>query len=246
MLDPEQNSSFMDHYLDVPIDLSKVLFLCTANTVDTIPEPLRDRMEMIDISGYVAEEKVQIARRYLVPQVLELTGLKQEQLGLSDEVLKVLIRSYCRESGVRNLRKQLEKIYRKAAFKIVSGDLSSVEVTPDNLSEFVGKPVYLHDKMYHPATPAGVCMGLAWTSHGGSTLYVETVKQRLPQDKENGGNGSAGGRIEFTGKLICLVPALSLNSFPGFWGEFKNSVTVKKNLFLMREIIICIFLCLPF
>jgi len=111
--------TFLDHYLDVPVDLSHVLFLCTANTLDTIPGPLLDRMENIDISGYVAEEKMAIAEKYLVPQVEELTGLSKSQITLSEEGLSTLIKSYCRESGVRNLRKQIEKIYRKAAFKVV-------------------------------------------------------------------------------------------------------------------------------
>ncbi len=130
---------------------------------------------------------------------MDITGLKPDQLSLGEDVLKILIKSYCRESGVRNLRKQLEKIHRKAAFKIVLESLSSVEVTPDNLNDFVGKPVYLHDKLYHPSTPVGVCMGLAWTPHGGSTLYIETVQQKLTRaDKKENGNGG-GGRIEFTG-----------------------------------------------
>ncbi|TRY70148.1 hypothetical protein TCAL_08724 [Tigriopus californicus] len=195
MLDPEQNSSFMDHYLDVPIDLSKVLFICTANTLDTIPEPLRDRMEMIDISGYVAEEKLEIARTYLIPQVLEITGLKADDIHIDDQALTTLIKSYCRESGVRNLRKQLEKIYRKTAYKIVNDKQTNVNITEDNLRDFVGKPVYQHDKMYEE-TPPGVCMGLAWTSHGGSTLYIETLQQKMSSNTK-----STDGRIEFTGNL---------------------------------------------
>eukprot|EP00095_Tigriopus_kingsejongensis_P004535 maker-scaffold1655_size32039-snap-gene-0.9 protein:Tk04535 transcript:maker-scaffold1655_size32039-snap-gene-0.9-mRNA-1 annotation:"lon protease mitochondrial isoform x2" len=197
MLDPEQNSSFMDHYLDVPIDLSKVLFICTANTLDTIPEPLRDRMEMIDIAGYVAEEKLEIARKYLIPQVLEITGLSVTQIHISDGALTTLIKSYCRESGVRNLRKQLEKIYRKTAYKIVNDKETEVRITEENLRDFVGKPVYQHDKMYE-TTPPGVCMGLAWTSHGGSTLYIETLDQKhMPKPDSK----SSEGRIEFTGNL---------------------------------------------
>lgn len=198
MLDPEQNGTFMDHYLDVPVDLSKVLFICTANTIETIPEPLRDRMEMIDISGYVAEEKVVIANKYLIPQVLELTGLKKDNIELTDAALNVLIRNYCRESGVRNLRKQIEKIYRKAAYINVSQGKDVIKVEEENLGDFVGKPVYLQDKLY-PETPPGVCMGLAWTSHGGSTLYIETVQQKMkkPSKDSNGGNG----RIEYTGNL---------------------------------------------
>ncbi|KAI9374050.1 Lon protease C-terminal proteolytic domain-containing protein [Aspergillus egyptiacus] len=120
LLDPEQNSSFLDHYMDVPVDLSKVLFVCTANVTDTIPRPLLDRMEIIELSGYVADEKMAIAQRYLAPAARELTGLKDVDVTLSEEAVEELIKSYCRESGVRNLKKQIEKVYRKAAFKIVS------------------------------------------------------------------------------------------------------------------------------
>ncbi|GMG11299.1 unnamed protein product [Aspergillus oryzae var. brunneus] len=119
LLDPEQNSSFLDHYMDVPVDLSKVLFVCTANVTDTIPRPLLDRMELIELSGYVADEKMAIAQRYLAPAARELTGLKDVDVNLKEEAIEELIKSYCRESGVRNLKKQIEKVYRKAAFKIV-------------------------------------------------------------------------------------------------------------------------------
>lgn len=110
LLDPEQNANFLDHYLDVPVDLSKVLFICTANVVDTIPEPLRDRMEMIDMSGYVAEEKLAIATQYLLPQAMRDSGLKDDTINVTDEALNTLIKSYCRESGVRNLQKHIEKV----------------------------------------------------------------------------------------------------------------------------------------
>ncbi|KAF3394299.1 Lon protease [Penicillium rolfsii] len=119
LLDPEQNSSFLDHYMDVPVDLSKVLFVCTANVTDTIPRPLLDRMELIELSGYVADEKMAIAQRYLAPAARELTGLKDVDVTLEQDAIEELIKSYCRESGVRNLKKQIEKVYRKAAFKIV-------------------------------------------------------------------------------------------------------------------------------
>ncbi|KAI9934868.1 ATP-dependent Lon protease pim1 [Aspergillus wentii] len=119
LLDPEQNSSFLDHYMDVPVDLSKVLFVCTANITDTIPRPLLDRMELIELSGYVADEKKAIADRYLAPAARELTGLKEVDVTLKEDAIEELIKSYCRESGVRNLKKQIEKVYRKAAFKIV-------------------------------------------------------------------------------------------------------------------------------
>ncbi len=160
-------------------------------------------MEMIDISGYVAEEKVEIARKYLIPQVLDMTGLKEENIKLSDGALGTLIKSYCRESGVRNLRKQIEKIYRKTAYLVVSEKLDLVAVSEDNLKDFVGKPVFQHDKMY-AETPSGVCLGLAWTSHGGSTLYIETLRQRTQAkaaSTEEEGGSPQQGRIEVTGNL---------------------------------------------
>ncbi|KAL4679257.1 hypothetical protein H8959_008907 [Pygathrix nigripes] len=197
LLDPEQNANFLDHYLDVPVDLSKVLFICTANVTDTIPEPLRDRMEMINVSGYVAQEKLAIAERYLVPQARALCGLDETKAKLSSDVLTLLIKQYCRESGVRNLQKQVEKVLRKSAYKIVSGEAESVEVTPENLQDFVGKPVFTVERMYD-VTPPGVVMGLAWTAMGGSTLFVETSLRR-PQDKD--AKGDKDGSLEVTGQL---------------------------------------------
>ncbi|XP_043358789.1 lon protease homolog, mitochondrial isoform X2 [Dermochelys coriacea] len=194
LLDPEQNSNFLDHYLDVPVDLSKVLFICTANVTDTIPEPLRDRMEMINVSGYVAQEKLAIAERYLVPQARVLSGLDETKTKISSDVLTVLIKQYCRESGVRNLQKQVEKVLRKSAYKIVSGEADTVEVTPENLQDFVGKPIFTVDRMYD-LTPPGVVMGLAWTAMGGSTLFIETSLRR-PKNKEN-----KDGSLEITGQL---------------------------------------------
>uniref|UniRef100_A0A2K5CTQ0 Lon protease homolog, mitochondrial n=3 Tax=Aotus nancymaae TaxID=37293 RepID=A0A2K5CTQ0_AOTNA len=197
LLDPEQNANFLDHYLDVPVDLSKVLFICTANVTDTIPEPLRDRMEMINVSGYVAQEKLAIAERYLVPQARALCGLDESKAKLSSDVLTLLIKQYCRESGVRNLQKQVEKVLRKSAYKIVSGEAESVEVTPENLQDFVGKPMFTVERMYD-VTPPGVVMGLAWTAMGGSTLFVETSLRR-PQDKD--AKGEKDGSLEVTGQL---------------------------------------------
>nr|XP_056723551.1 lon protease homolog, mitochondrial [Euleptes europaea] len=194
LLDPEQNANFLDHYLDVPVDLSKVLFICTANVTETIPEPLRDRMEMINISGYVAQEKLAIAERYLVPQARVLCGLDETKTSITPEVLTVLIKQYCRESGVRNLQKQVEKVLRKSAYKIVSGEAEKVEVTPENLQDFVGKPIFTVDRMYD-VTPPGVVMGLAWTAMGGSTLFIETSLRR-PKDPE-----SKEGTLEITGQL---------------------------------------------
>uniref|UniRef100_A0A8C4MXC5 Lon protease homolog, mitochondrial n=1 Tax=Equus asinus asinus TaxID=83772 RepID=A0A8C4MXC5_EQUAS len=197
LLDPEQNANFLDHYLDVPVDLSKVLFICTANITETIPEPLRDRMEMINVSGYVAQEKLAIAERYLVPQARALCGLDESKARLSSAVLTLLIKQYCRESGVRNLQKQVEKVLRKSAYKIVSGEAEFVEVTPENLQDFVGKPVFTVERMYD-VTPPGVVMGLAWTAMGGSTLFVETSLRR-PRDSDS--KGDKDGSLEVTGQL---------------------------------------------
>lgn len=196
LLDPEQNANFLDHYLDVPVDLSKVLFICTANVTDTIPEPLRDRMEMINVSGYVAQEKLAIAERYLVPQLRSLCGLTEEKASISSDALSLLIKQYCRESGVRNLQKQVEKVFRKVAFSIVSGEQNAVTVTPGNLQDFVGKPVFTVDRMY-AVTPPGVVMGLAWTAMGGSTLFIETSLRRPPGGADTKGEGS----LEVTGQL---------------------------------------------
>lgn len=194
MLDPEQNANFLDHYLDVAVDLSKVLFICTANIIDTIPEPLRDRMEMIDMSGYVAEEKLAIAKQYLVPQARTECGLSNDQINIQDNALTTLIKSYCRESGVRNLQKHIEKVHRKVAFKVVKKEASKVDITANNLHEFVGKPVFTHDRMYE-VTPPGVVMGLAWTAMGGSTLFIESTIR-----KPTGGK-KFEGTFEITGHL---------------------------------------------
>ncbi|XP_050304109.1 lon protease homolog, mitochondrial isoform X2 [Anthonomus grandis grandis] len=215
LLDPEQNSNFLDHYLDVPVDLSKVLFICTANVVDTIPEPLRDRMEMIDMSGYVAEEKLAIANQYLLPQAMRDSGLKDDQIKVEDEALNILIRNYCRESGVRNLQKHIEKVVRKVAYKVVKDETQFIQVSGKNLQEFVGKPMFTHDRMY-PTTPPGVVMGLAWTAMGGSTLYVETTTRRQSSpDKEGEGSleltGHLGDVMKESAKIALTVARNYLN-----------------------------------
>ena len=194
MLDPEQNANFLDHYLDVSVDLSKVLFICTANVIDTIPEPLRDRMEMIDMSGYVAEEKLAIAKQYLVPQAMTDSGLSEKQININDNALNSLIKSYCRESGVRSLQKHIEKVHRKVAFKVVKKETEKVDVTPDNLHDFVGKPVFTHDRMYE-VTPPGVVMGLAWTAMGGSTLFIETTIRKPASSKKSEGTFEVTGHL---------------------------------------------------
>ncbi|PJF17929.1 ATP-dependent protease La [Paramicrosporidium saccamoebae] len=195
LLDPEQNNSFLDHYLDVPLDLGKVLFMCTANQIDTIPAPLLDRMEVINLSGYVAQEKLEIAKKYLVPQSREAAGINEDQVKLSDASIEALVRQYCRESGVRSLKKHIEKIFRKAALKIVKAESSDsaipIHVEPPNLKDFVGNPVFTSDRLYESKhLPVGVVTGLAWTSMGGSILYIETILERVlseSSDKHNPG-----------------------------------------------------------
>lgn len=230
LLDPEQNNSFLDHYMDIPVDLSKVLFVCTANMTDTIPRPLLDRMEVIELSGYVADEKMAIADRYLAPQAKEISGLKDVDVKLDEQAIAELINKYCRESGVRNLKKQIDKVFRKSALKIIQDlgedtlsedkaltsegksaqeeakiDNTDVKDTPDaekmdkettehprvalkvpdsvhvhidkaSLPDYVGPPIFTSDRLYD-TTPAGVAMGLAWTSLGGAALYVESILQ---------------------------------------------------------------------
>nr|GLL29422.1 lon protease homolog 1, mitochondrial-like [Ipomoea trifida] len=285
LLDPEQNANFLDHYLDVPIDLSKVLFVCTANVVEMIPNPLLDRMEVISIAGYITDEKVHIARDYLEKATREACGIKPEQVELTDGALLALIENYCREAGVRNLQKQIEKIYRKIALHLVRQGayieppnaaeeaevIETVEVKTDsvsvkdesaieevtligsqsveggsnerdsgntvdaevleapndqtknpidqgtkleetektkesdeaaktiqkvvidtsNIADYVGKPVFHAERIYD-RTPIGVVMGLAWTSMGGSTLYIETTKVE---------QGDGKGALNLTGQL---------------------------------------------
>jgi ATP-dependent Lon protease len=175
VLDPEQNHSFVDHYLDVPFDLSQVLFICTANITDTIPPALLDRMEVIRLPGYSHEEKLQIARRYLIPRNLNEHGLTDENLEITDDALSVIVRQYTREAGVRNLNREIANICRKVARRLAEGVSEKVVVAPENLAEFLGPPKFVED--FAERQPrVGVANGLAWTPFGGSVLVVETTK----------------------------------------------------------------------
>jgi ATP-dependent Lon protease len=174
VLDPEQNNTFTDHYLDVPYDLSDVLFITTANTLYNIPRPLRDRMEIIEIGGYTEEEKVQIARRHILPKQVSSHGLETGFLELPDRMLRSVIGTYTREAGVRELERKIAAICRKAARKVVQGRTTRVRVTPHNLEEFLGAPRYRSDQETRQ-DQVGVALGLAWTEHGGELLPVEVV-----------------------------------------------------------------------
>ena len=173
VLDPEQNIEFLDHYLDARFDLSKVLFVCTANQLDTIPAPLLDRMETIRLSGYITAEKLQIARNHLWPKLLERSGLERDRIRLGEEALRQLIEGYAREAGVRNLEKQLGRIVRKTAVEIVEGRAGPIEVESSRLDHYLGKPPF---KPETPMTGVGVVTGLAWTAMGGATLNVEATR----------------------------------------------------------------------
>ncbi len=174
VLDPEQNNSFVDHYLEVPFDLSKTLFVATANKLDSIPAPLLDRMEIIELSGYTEEEKIQIAKNFLIPKEEELNGLKKGALKLTDDGLRKVIQAYTRESGVRTLERELAKICRKLALKQVEGQNADVEVTAQNLSDFLGVEIFKND-VISQIDEVGTATGLAWTAVGGMTLSVDVT-----------------------------------------------------------------------
>lgn len=242
VLDPSQNSTFRDHFLDVPVDISKVLFVCTANELERIPGPLLDRMEVIRMSGYDLPEKVAIAENYLVPKSLQKTGLMVEReleqeaddvvsdemlatpleklkhapgipeaLKITTEAVTSLVRWYAREAGVRNLAKYIDKIAGKLALQVVAEDegatltekskrKSGWEITETNLSEYVGKPIFTSDRLYEEAPlPSGIAMGLAYTSMGGSALYIETQSIKRSVDSE--GKPRGGGSMKVTGQL---------------------------------------------
>ena len=174
VLDPEQNVTFTDHYMNVPYDLSKVLFICTANSIDEMSEPLLDRMEIIELSGYTAEEKFHIAKEHLMSKSLEETGLLKKNIGISDTVLKNIIANYTMEAGVRGLKKQIDKLMRQAAVKILEKEVEKVVIKKDDLPKLLGNKKALHDKVLKHNIP-GVVTGLAWTQAGGEILFIETT-----------------------------------------------------------------------
>ncbi|HET6546914.1 MAG TPA: endopeptidase La [Solirubrobacter sp.] len=189
VLDPEQNATFRDHYLDVPFDLSHVLFITTANTLDTIPPPLRDRMEIIQLAGYTEEEKLQIARRYLVPRQVARSGLKKSQIGFSDAGLRAIIEEYTREAGVRSLEREIGSACRKVALRVAEGTHErKLTVTAPKVRELLGRPRFLPDTKRRTSEP-GVATGLAWTPVGGDVLFVEATA--MP----------GKGRLTITGQL---------------------------------------------
>lgn len=190
VLDPEQNNSFRDHYLDVPFDLSDVLFIATANQMDTIPGPLLDRMELIRLSGYILQEKVEIAARYLIPKALAAHGMRKDQVAIKKDALVALIDGYAREAGVRNLEKQIRKILRKCAVALSEDKKRKITVKKEDLVGYLGQPSFTIEEVLEGRP--GVVTGLAWTSMGGATLQVETtaVRSKAHGFKQTGQLGS--------------------------------------------------------
>ena len=190
VLDPEQNHEFRDHYLDVPLDLSEVLFITTANELEPIPGPLRDRMEIIQLSGYTEQEKAEIARQYLVPRQIRENGLRRSEIAFDDEALLILIRDYTREAGVRSLEREIGRAARKVVTRIAEGEQDCVQIDETLLRELLGKPRHgWREEIAERTDKPGVATGLAWTPVGGEVLFVEAA--RMP-----GGKG-----FQYTGQL---------------------------------------------
>jgi len=187
VLDPEQNSTFQDHYIEVDFDLSDIMFITTANTLN-MPQPLLDRMEIIRISGYTEDEKVEIAKRHLIPKQIKDNGLTFDEISFNDDALHFIIQRYTRESGVRNIERELSKIARKVVTSIVKGDTKTVEITPDNVEDYLGVPRFRHGEI-EGKDMIGVSTGLAWTEVGGELLNIEAVT--FP----------GKGKVSSTGKL---------------------------------------------
>ncbi len=188
VLDPEQNNNFTDHYMNVPYDLSNVLFVCTANSIDTIPEPLLNRMEIIEFPGYTATEKFYIAKKHLIPRAMKYANIKRKQLNITDTALRKIISDYTMEAGVRGLKKRVETLMRYAAVQLVKGKNEKLSVKPADLKEYLGHRGYTHDIIEKKSIP-GVVTGLAWTMAGGEILFIET--------KTVNGNG----KVTITGQL---------------------------------------------
>lgn len=217
VLDPEQNSTFTDHYLEIPFDLSNVMFITTANTTATIPRPLLDRMEVIELSSYTEEEKLHIAEDYLVPKKMKENGLKRMQFSISKGAIKDIIEYYTRESGVRNLEREIGNACRKAARNIVGGKRKVNNVTPRNLKNYIGKRIFIED-IGSLEPEVGVTTGMAWTSVGGVTLTIETVK--MP----------GTGRLVLTGQMGDVMKESATTAL-GYIKSISGKYKIGKDMF---------------
>ena len=237
VLDREQNTEFLDHYLDVRVDLSDILFIVTANVLDTIPPALRDRMDILRLSGYILEEKVQIAKRYLIPKNRKDMGLKAKHVTFTNDALHAIINGYAREAGVRSLENYLKKILRKVATKIVKKAESqgknknksielekvnaSYRISSTTLKSYIGKPLFTSDR-YYKSLPVGVSMGLAWTSLGGATLYVEATKVSTPKKLELKLTGQAGDVMKESSQIAWTFLHSHIEHYAKKQGFFKD------------------------
>ena len=222
VLDSEQNYAFRDHFLELPVDLSRVMFITTANTTDTIPRPLLDRMEVIELSSYTDEEKVEIAKRHLLPKQLKEHGLKKSQLRLSDSALRGVIAGYTKESGVRVLERQLGKLCRKTAMRLVSSDVKRIGITADNLKEFLGVIRY-QENLHMTRDEIGVVNGLAWTEVGGEILQVEVNVM------------DGAGKLELTGNLGTVMQE-SAKAALSFLRSRAAELGIEKEFYKTRDI----------
>ncbi len=198
VLDPEQNKTFRDNYLDMAFDLSKVMFITTANSLDSIPQPLLDRMEILRLSGYSEEEKTQIARRYLIPKLLKATGLTDEQIEITDDGLKAIIGGYTREAGLRRLERAIARVTRRVTLQLAEGKAERVVVRPELLGDLLGPEIFLPEQM-RKSVPPGVVTGLAWTETGGDVLYIESAL--LPEGKGLTMTGQLGEVMQESAKI---------------------------------------------
>ena len=218
-LDPEQNVEFLDHYLDLRLDLSKVLFICTANTLDSIPGPLLDRMEVIRLSGYITEEKLAIAKRHLWPKQLAKAGVSKNSLMISDSALRAVIEGYAREAGVRQLEKQLGKLVRKAVVKLLDNPDTVVKIGPKELEASLGMAVFRNEQVL---SGTGVITGLAWTSMGGATLPIEATRIHTL----NRGfklTGQLGAVMKESAEIAYSYVSSNLSKFGGDKGFFDEA-----------------------
>ncbi|AYE36140.1 endopeptidase La [Borrelia turcica IST7] len=220
VLDPEQNINFRDHYLDLPFDISNVFFILTANSVETIPNPLLNRMEVIQLSGYVDDEKIEIARKYLISKVLKENGVSKDSLKFQGSALVQIAREYARDNGLRNFEKYIKKIVRKVARKLVEDEsIKSYQISKENLEEYIGVPVFRKEEFLNKAMSPGMVMGLAWTNYGGSTLIIETVKTEA---KSSG--------IKLTGRLGDVMKESANIAFT-YVNSIRNKIKIDKSFF---------------
>ncbi len=215
-LDPEQNSTFTDHYMNVPYDLSDVLFICTANSTDTIPEPLLNRMEVIPFQGYTETEKVQIARKHLIPKSMRQMGIKPENLKITDATCHCLIADYTMEAGVRGLKKQIDTLCRSAAVKLVKGEKTSIQVSPKQLRKFLDARPITHEHILEEKQP-GIVTGLAWTQAGGDILFIETML--VPGEEKTIITGQLGDVMK---ESVRIARTVVKNIFPDKAEAFKD------------------------